>query len=432
MNLALLGFATVATFIALIMTKRLSAVVALIAVPILFGLFAQAGDGLGEMVVDGILQVAPIALLLSFAILFFGIMMDAGLFDPLVRRILHVVGNDPLRISIGTAALSAFVSVDGDGTTTALIVITALLPVYRSVGMNPLILGTLLGLANAVMNWVPWGGPSARAAAALNVDLVDDLFLPLLPAMAAGLAATFALAWRFGISERRRLGWTAAQMKAGALVETASPPERRPHLFWPNLLLTVGLMVGMFTGLAPLPVLMMGAFAIAVTMNYPGLQAQRERIEAHAGNVVMVVVLIFAAGSLTGILNGTGMLDAMARSLVAAVPDAMGPYLAPVTAALSLPLTFVMSNDAYYFGIVPVLAETASSFGIAPEVIARASMMGQPVHQLSPLLAPVYLACGLLGLEVADVQRFALKYAALLSLVLFAGTLASGAIPLPA
>ena len=431
MNLAVLGFVTVATFIALIMTKRLSAVAALIAVPILFGLLAQGNADLGEMIVEGILQVAPIALLLSFAILFFGIMMDAGLFDPLVRRILHLVGNDPLRISIGTAALSAFVSMDGDGTTTALIVITALLPVYRSVGMNPLILGTLLGLANAVMNWVPWGGPSARAAAALNVDLVDDLFLPLLPAMAAGLAATFALAWRFGITERRRLSWTPAQMKSGALVEMASSPERRPHLFWPNLLLTIGLMAAMFTGLAPLPVLMMGAFAIAATMNYPSLAAQRERIEAHAGNVVMVVVLIFAAGSLTGILNGTGMLEAMARSLVAAVPQTMGPYLASVTAALSLPLTFVMSNDAYYFGVVPVLAETAASFGIAPEVIARASMMGQPVHQLSPLLAPVYLACGLLGLEVADVQRFALKYAALLSLVLFAGALASGAIPLP-
>ena len=195
MTLALMGFATVATFIILIMTKRLSAVVALIAVPIIFGLFVQGDGNLGEMVVSGILQVAPIALLLAFAILFFGIMMDAGLFDPLVKRILHLVGNDPLRISVGTATLSSIVSVDGDGTTTALIVITALLPVYRAIGMNPLILATLLGLSNAVMNLVAWGGPSARAAAALNLDLVSDLFIPLLPAMCLGLVATFSLAW---------------------------------------------------------------------------------------------------------------------------------------------------------------------------------------------------------------------------------------------
>ncbi|MGI9361550.1 MAG: CitMHS family transporter [Parasphingorhabdus sp.] len=429
MTLALMGFATVATFIILIMTKRLSAVVALIAVPIIFGLFVQGDGNLGEMVVSGILQVAPIALLLAFAILFFGIMMDAGLFDPLVKRILHLVGNDPLRISVGTATLSSIVSVDGDGTTTALIVITALLPVYRAIGMNPLILATLLGLSNAVMNLVPWGGPSARAAAALNLDLVSDLFIPLLPAMCLGLVATFSLAWYLGLSERKRLEWKPADMQGGAAVSMASPPERRPHLFWPNLLLTLGLMAGMFSGLAPLPVLMMGAFAIAVSINYPNLKAQRDRIDAHSMNVVMVVALIFAAGSLTGIMEGTGMLNAMAQALIAGIPNAMGPYLAPVTALLSLPLTFLMSNDAYYFGIVPVLAEAASAFGITAEVIGRASMMGQPVHQLSPLLAPVYLACAMLEVEVADVQRFALKYAAMISFILFIGAVASGAIP---
>lgn len=430
MTLALLGFATVATFIALIMTRRLSAAAALIAIPILFGLLAGAGPGLGPMIIKGIVQVAPIALLLSFAILFFGIMMDAGLFDPLVRRILRFVGNDPVRIAIGTAALTTLVSIDGDGTTTALIVITAMLPVYRSVGMNPLILATLLGLCNALMNFVPWGGPSARAATALKLDLVTQLFVPLVPAVLIGLVAAFALAWHFGRVERRRLGWTHELMKAGAAVEIASPPERRPHLFVPNLLLTIGLMAGMFAGLAPLPVLMMGAFAIAATINYPRLKDQRERIEAHAGNVVMVVALIFAAGSFTGIIEGTGMLDAMARSILAGVPDAMGPWLAPITALLSLPLTFLMSNDAYYFGIVPVVAQAAAAFGVPPEAIARASLLGQPVHSLSPLLAPVYLACGLLGVEVGDVQRFALKYAALMSVILLVAAIATGAIPL--
>ena len=124
------------------------------------------------------------------------------------------------------------------------------------------------------------------------------------------------------------------------------------------------------------------------------------------------------------------MLQAMADSLIAAIPDRLGPHLAAISALLSLPITFLMSNDAYYFGIVPVLAEAGAAYGVAPEAIGRAAMIGQPVHQLSPLLAPVYLACGLLGVEVADVQRFALKYAALISLVLFVGAVLSGAIPI--
>lgn len=206
--------------------------------------------------------------------------------------------------------------------------------------------------------------------------------------------------------------------------------ERRPHLFWPNLVLTLALMAGLFTGIAPLPVLMMTAFAIAITLNYPRLKDQRDRLGDHASNVFMVFALIFAAGSFTGILEGTGMLKAMADGLLAATPDALGPYFAPVTALLSLPLTFLMSNDAYYFGIVPVLAEAAATFGVPAEAIARASLIGQPVHQLSPLLAPVYLAAGLLGLEVGDIQRFALKFATLTSLVLLLATIATGAIPL--
>lgn len=434
---AALGLAMVVTFMTLIMTKKMSAISALIAVPIVFGLIAGAGPELGDMIIKGVLQVAPTALLLAFAVLYFAVMMDAGLFDPLVDRVLATVGEDPLRISLGTATLATVVSLDGDGTTTALIVITAFLPVYRRVGMNPLILATLLGLANSLMNFVPWGGPSARAASAVHADL-GEVFMPLLPAMVVGLAAVFALAWMFGRSERRRLAWGGAggsssrDLEDIVRVEAGRLETRRPRLFVFNLILTVALMLGMILGLAPLPVMMMGAFAIAMTVNYPRLADQRARIGEHAENVVNVVLLIFAAGAFTGILNGAGMADAMASAALSVLPPQVGPLLAPITALASMPLTFVMSNDAYYFGVVPVIANAAASFGIAPEAIARASLIGQPVHALSPLLAPIYLACGLLGVDVADAQRFALKWAVLICLIVLAAALATGAIPLVA
>lgn len=433
---ALLGTAMVVTFMTLIMTKKMSAVAALIAVPILFGLIAGAGPQLGDMMIQGVVQVTPTALMLAFAVLYFAIMMDAGLFDPLVRRVLATVGDDPMRISIGTAVLAIVVSLDGDGTTTALIVITAFLPVYTRVGMNPLILATLLGLSNALMNFVPWGGPSARAATAVHADL-NEVFLPLLPAMAVGLLAVLVLAWHFGRSERRRLAGRAsdAPLPVGDLplpsqlqpIDNAA--SRRPQLFWFNAALTIGLVLGMVSGLAPLPVLMMGAFAVALTVNYPRLKDQKERLAAHAENVVNIVVLIFAAGAFTGILNGAGMADAMANAALSIIPPDIGPMLAPITAIASMPLTFVMSNDAYYFGVVPVIAQTAASYGIDPEVIARASLLGQPVHTLSPLLAPVYLVCGLLKVDVADAQRFSLKWAVLTSLIVLVAAILTGAIP---
>jgi CitMHS family citrate-Mg2+:H+ or citrate-Ca2+:H+ symporter len=188
----------------------------------------------------------------------------------------------------------------------------------------------------------------------------------------------------------------------------------------------------MILGLAPLPVLMMGAFAVAATVNYPRVSDQKARLATHADNVVNVVVLLFAAGAFTGILNGTGMSNAMATAALAVIPPQIGPFLAPITALVSMPLTFVMSNDAYYFGVVPVIANAAAGFGIEPAAIARASLIGQPVHSMSPLLAPIYLACGLLGVDVADAQRFALKWAVLTSLLVLGVAMLTGAIPVVA
>lgn len=155
------------------------------------------------------------------------------------------------------------------------------------------------------MNFVPWGGPSARAASAVQVDL-NDVFLPLLPSMAVGLLAVLVIAWMFGRSERTRLAALAnssfmAPRDPGiaqpvALREPADNTTRRPHLFWFNLMLTVTLLAGMVLSVAPLPVLMMAAFAIAVTINYPQLKDQRQRVASHAESVVNIVVLIFAAG----------------------------------------------------------------------------------------------------------------------------------------
>eukprot|EP01034_Spumella_vulgaris_P015627 gene15627-19964_t len=75
--LTLLGFGMVITFMALIMTKRLSPMVALILIPVLFALVGGfGGPKLGEMMIDGVKTLAPTGVMLMFAILYFGIMID--------------------------------------------------------------------------------------------------------------------------------------------------------------------------------------------------------------------------------------------------------------------------------------------------------------------------------------------------------------------
>ena len=430
--LTLLAFAMVATFMLLIMTRRLSALIALILVPIAFALLGGFAAGLGPMMLDGIRTLAPTGVMLMFAILYFAIMIDSGLFDPAVRRILRLVKGDPLKVSMGTAALAMIVSLDGDGSTTYMICVAAVLPLYQRLGMSPLLMACLIMLSSGVLNMTPWGGPTARAASALHVDPAD-IFVPMIPAMVAGLATVFAIAWAYGKRERTRLGQLhlpGEHLDAAEVSVSQYPEARRPKLLWFNGALTLVLMGTLIAGLLPMPVLFMIAFSIAMIVNYPCILEQKKRIGAHAENVLAVVSLIFAAGVFTGILSGTGMVEAMSKSLLAVIPPALGPYLATITALVSLPFTFFMSNDAFYYGVLPVLTQAAAQYGITPVEMARASIVGQPVHLLSPLVPSTYLLVGLAKVDFGDHQRFTLRWAVLVCLAILAAALLLGLFPL--
>ena len=430
--LTFLGFAMVITFMYLIMSKRLSALIALIIIPILFALLGGFASQIGPMMLEGISKLAPTGVMLMFAILYFAIMIDSGLFDPPVRLILKLVKGDPLKVALGTVALALIVSLDGDGSTTYMICVGAMLPLYSRLKMSPTIMAGLIIMAGGIMNMTPWGGPTARAASALHVD-PSEIFVPMIPTMAFGAIVLFGVSYLYGLRERKRLGILQLpdeQTIRDEISVSQFPEARRPKLIWINALLTVVLMSTLIAGLLPMPVLFMIAFSVAMIINYPCLQQQKERIAAHASNVLAVVGLIFAAGIFTGILSGTGMVDAMSKSLLAVIPDALGPYLAVITALVSMPFTFFMSNDAFYYGILPVLNEAASSYGISAVEMARASIVGQPVHLLSPLVPSTYLLIGLAKIEFGDLQRFTLKWAVMVCLTILLAALLMGVFPL--
>ncbi|WP_404357520.1 citrate:proton symporter [Cytobacillus firmus] len=437
--LALLGYCMVAVFMALIMTKRMSALLALIIVPIIFALIGGFYTGIGDMMLEGIKQVAPTGVMLVFAILYFGIMIDAGLFEPIVNTILRIVKGDPLKIALGTVALASLVALDGDGTTTFIITVTAMLPLYKKLNMNLYMLATLALLSIGVMNMTPWGGPTARVISSLQLT-TEEVFLPLIPVMAAGILFAFLAAWYFGIKERKRIG--IRQMDDSAIRELQAAEEQvaaaasretltdlqRPQLIWVNAGLTIALLIALIAGLLPLPVLFMLGFAIAAMINYPNLVQQKERVATHAGNVLAVVALVFASGIFTGIMNGTEMVDAMATALVQVIPDQLGSQLPLITAITSMPFTYFMANDPYYYGIIPIIGETAASYNIPMAEIARASVLGQPAHVLSPLYAAGYLLVGMIGIDYGQNQRFALKWAVASSLFMIIAAISFGVI----
>lgn len=436
--ITILAYSMIIVFMAAIMTGRLSALVALIIVPSVFALLGGFGPEIPDMAMTGIKGIAPTAVLLLFAILYFGLMIDLGLFDPLVRYVVRVCHGDPLRVIVGTTLLSMIISLDGDGSTTYLLVVTAMMPLHRRLGINPLILPAVTVFPNSIINIAPWGGPTARVMASLKVD-ASQVFLPLLPAMIVTCGAAVLIAVFFGLRERRRLGViefeggaeaAVAEAHAAAAASSRAVVERSPALQAFNAVLTIGVLVLLVLDVLPLALVFMFGFAIAMTVNFPHVTDQRERIEHHAGSVLMVVAVVFGAGVFTGILSGTGMTEALATSVVSIIPDSAGRFLPLITAVISAPFTFFLSNDAFYFGVVPVLAQAAAEYGIPPEVIARASLIGQPVHMLSPLVPAAYVLTGLSQVEFGAHQRFSLKWAILLAFVMLCAAVLTGALPL--
>ncbi|MGJ5750456.1 CitMHS family citrate-Mg2+:H+ or citrate-Ca2+:H+ symporter [Streptomyces puniciscabiei] len=459
--LTILGFAMIATFLVLIMLKKMSPIAALVLIPALFCVFVGKGAELGDYVIDGVTGLAPTAAMLMFAIVYFGVMIDVGLFDPIVRGILRFCRADPLRVVVGTAVLAAIVSLDGDGSTTFMITVSAMYPLYKRLKMSLVVMTGVAAMANGVMNTLPWGGPTARAATALKVD-ASDIFVPMIPALAMGLLFVLVLAYVLGRRERRRLGvLTLDEVLVEEPAETVlvgagsgkSPartggsghgsgaglpedegfqgldphrPTLRPGLYWFNGLLTVALLTAMIMEWLPIPVLFLLGAALALTVNFPHMPDQKARIAAHAENVLNVSGMVFAAAVFTGVLQGTGMVDHMAKWLVGNIPAGMGPHMALVTGVLSIPLTYFMSNDGFYFGILPVLAEAGHAHGVSSLEIARASIIGQPLHMSSPLVPAVHVLVGMARVEFGDHTRFVVKWAALTSLVVLGAAILFG------
>ncbi|WP_320774414.1 citrate:proton symporter [Streptomyces sp. CRN 30] len=494
--LTILGFVMIATFLVLIMMKKMSPIAALVLIPALFCVFVGKGAHLGDYVIEGVGTLAPTAAMLMFAIVYFGVMIDVGLFDPVVRGILRFCRADPMRIVVGTALLAAIVSLDGDGSTTFMITVSAMYPLYKRLKMSLVVMTGVAATANGVMNTLPWGGPTARAATALNLDAAD-IFVPMIPALAAGLVCVVILAYGLGLRERKRLGVLSlddvlereraredgtretgtvlvgagkgrtaegrdaratggsgtsggtgtsgtdadadADDDADAADDAAEEdarlqgldpnrPTLRPGLYWFNASLTVALLAAMIMELLPIPVLFLLGAALALTVNFPRMEEQKARLAAHADNVLNVSGMVFAAAVFTGVLQGTGMVDSMAEWLVGAVPDGMGPHMALVTGFLSLPLTYFMSNDGFYFGVLPVLAEAGAAHGVTPLEMARAAIVGQPLHMSSPLVPAVYVLVGMAKVEFGDHTRFVVKWAALTSLVILGAGVLMGII----
>lgn len=433
--LAIAGLLTIIVIMYLTMSKKCSTMVALIAVPMVTCLLVGQGANMGTYITDGIKSVAATGVMFIFAVAFFGVMNDVGAFDLIVNRVLKVIGKDPVKVCIGTLLIAIVTHLDGSGATTFLITVPALLPIYDKMKMDRRVLATVVAMGAGTMNIVPWGGPTVRAATALELSLTE-LYNPMIVPQVCGLVVCLIFSIMFGMKEKQRLGATINQVMIDIPKYDDLPEEeqqkRRPHLVAFNLLLIVVTIVALVAELLPPAGCFMAALAIALIVNYRELKDQRQRMDDHAEAAMMMASTLFGAGCFTGIMGGCGMLTSMAEGLCNILPTALMGHIALLVAIFSMPLSLMFDPDSFYYAVLPVLAAASEAAGVPALAVGRGAICGQITvgFPISPLTPSTFLLTGLSGVELGDHQKHSFIWLWLISLTVVAVAVLMGVIPL--
>ena len=423
--LALLGFLTVVVLLVVIMSKKMNPVVALIVIPIIFGLIGGFGFELPKFILEGIKSIAPTGTMFIFAILFFGILTDAGTFQPIIDKILAKVGKDPVKITVGTAILAMLVHLDGSGAVTFLVTVPAMLPLYNALGMRKTTLATVVALGAGVMNILPWGGPTLRAATSLKMP-VTDLFNPLLIPFLSGIIFVLIVAFYLGKQEKKIANFENVEFQK----DDTNNQKISGTLFLINVLIIIVAIGFLISGKVNPTVVFMVAFSIALMINYPNTKKQKEIIDNHAKEALMMASILFAAGAFIGIMQKSEMITAMSNLLVESIPESLGKYLPILTGVVSMPASLLFDPDSFYFGILPILSNTATQFDIPAFAVGRAAVLGQMTtgFPVSPLTGSTFLLIGLTGVELGEHQIKTIPYAFLATIVMLVVAVITGAL----
>lgn len=435
--LTLVAVITITLVIGLLLFDKVSPIGAFCLVPVAAALaIGFSPDEIGGFYESGIARVVNVATMFIFAITFFGVLQDAGLFQPIIDGIIRLTRGNVVLVVVGTGVVGMLAHLDGAGATTFLLTIPALLPLYRQLNINPLLMLLVLATGAGIFNMLPWAGPLGRAAAVTGID-VTELWRPLIPIQVIGACCLVGLAALLGLREKRRIAQLQSVPGSGAASSTAmaSRPEaepsttapvaedeglKRPQNMLANMAIFITVMAVLLAGVFPAGLVFMIGLSVALIVNYPSVQDQIARIRAHAAPALLMGAIILSAGVFLGIMDGSGMLRALSQSLVNVLPAPLLPYLHVVIGFFGLPLEIVLSTDAWYFGLLPVVLEITGPMGISPEGTVYALTIGNIIGTfISPFSPALWLALGLAGQDMGKYIRYALPIMWAFSIVLF-------------
>ena len=411
--LALLGFATVITVIVLLLRNVTVPALAFVSVStitaaILVATGAFTLDEMAGFIKEGVKGVHGTAILFIFSVLFFGVMTDAGMFDKIIGALMKKVGNNVVGVALMTCLIAIIGHLDGGGASTFLITIPAMLPVYKRLHMRRETLLLICVTSMGVMNLLPWGGPTMRAASVLGVES-NDLWSQILPMQIVGLVLAVGTAIFWGLQEKKRIAklGDAAVEDVGKYDDSDSEEKNnelaRPKNFIFNVILTLAVIIVLVMDIFPSYYVFMVGCALGILVNYRGKKLHNSIIKSHASAGLSMASTILCAGVFLGVLSKSGIMEKMAIMMANVIPASMGRFLPVIIGILSVPLALLFDTDSYFYGLLPVLISVGNQFGVNPAHIAIAMVVCRNCATfISPVAPATYLGIGLAGVEIKD------------------------------
>lgn len=411
--LALLGFATVITVIVLLLRNVTVPALAFVSVStitaaILVATGAFTLDEMAGFIKEGVKGVHGTAILFIFSVLFFGVMTDAGMFDKIIGALMKKVGNNVVGVALMTCLIAIIGHLDGGGASTFLITIPAMLPVYKRLHMRRETLLLICVTSMGVMNLLPWGGPTMRAASVLGVES-NDLWSQILPMQIVGLVLAVGTAIFWGLQEKKRIAKLGdAAVEDVSKYDDSDSEEKnnelaRPKNFIFNVILTLAVIIVLVMDIFPSYYVFMVGCALGILVNYRGKKLQNSIIKSHASAGLSMASTILCAGVFLGVLSKSGIMEKMAIMMASVIPASLGRFLPVIIGVLSVPLALLFDTDSYFYGLLPVLISVGNQFGVNPAHIAIAMVVCRNCATfISPVAPATYLGIGLAGVEIKD------------------------------
>ena len=427
--LSVIGFILMIVLMIVLIKSWVSPPVAFIGLPLLAALIAGFSlADIGGFIETGMESMLSTAVLFVFSISYFTLMDEIGLFDPIINALTKKAGKKVGMVVIALLLTTFVAHLDGSGATTFLIVVPAFLPIFKRLGMRPQALLAMMCGPYAVMNILPWGGPTMRAATVAGIE-TGDMYAFIIPGVVVLIILAFVNAglitkWELKNGLRPE---EVAEDGAGGKTEKGD----RTWKYWFNLALTIVMLVCLFL-VTPLPLysIFMIAYAIALVVNFPETKTQNSKIKSLGQNAMVMTVTLFSVGIFMGIISETGMVEAMANTIVEVLPASMAPHMHWFMALFSVPLMMILGTDAFYYALLPIIIGVVSPFGVAAEAVAATFLLtatfGTPV---SPSVAAVYVGLGLADVSIGEHIKYSLKFVWPMSILTLIGATLLGVVP---